>query len=271
MNASSFLQQYGPLALVTGASSGIGYSFAKQLAARGLGLVLVARREEPMRALAEQLQREHGVEVLVLPCDLSRPAAAEQVLQATAELDIGLLISNAGFGFKGPYGEGDPATMSDMLMVNCQAPMLLARGFVSRLQQRGSRGQYKGGLILTSSVEGLIGCPYSTAYAASKAFVKALGEGLWGELQPQGIDVLTLCPGATDTEAPRRQGIDPATLTNMMSPDEVARLTLENIQAGPVYIPSDHYRASFEGLLSMPREQALRAIAHSMGPKPEQA
>jgi short-subunit dehydrogenase len=91
-----------------------------------------------------------------------------------------------------------------------------------------------------------------------------MGEGLWGELTPEGIDVLTLCPGATDTEAAGLQGIDISTLQNVMSPDEVARLALENIQNGPVYIPSAHYQAIFERLLSMPRRDALMAMAGSM-------
>jgi hypothetical protein len=88
-----------------------------------------------------------------------------------------------------------------------------------------------------------------------------LGEGLWGELTPQGIDVLTLCPGATDTEAPGLQGIDTKTLANVMSPNEVAARTLDNISNGPVHISSDHYRASFDRLLAMPRRDALVAMA----------
>ena len=94
--------------------------------------------------------------------------------------------------------------------------------------------------------------------------MNSLGEGLWGELTPEGIDVLTLCPGATDTEAPRLQGIDPATLQNVMSPDQVAELALENIRNGPVYLPSKHYKVTFERLLSMPRRDALAAMARSM-------
>jgi len=254
-----FSDRYGPVALVTGASSGIGRSFAEQLAARGFDLVLVARRVQRLEELARDLTTKHGVRVTVAQVDLAAPNAAQQILDATAALDVGLVISNAGFGFKGAYDSGDPQTMSDLLMVNCHVPMLLARGFVPRLRARG-----RGGIVLTSSIEGLMGVPFSTAYAASKAFAVSLGEGLWAELTPQGIDVLTLCPGATDTEAPRLQGIDPATLQHLMSPDDVARLTLENLRNGPTYIPSEHYKASFERLLSMPRRDALQAMARSM-------
>jgi short-subunit dehydrogenase len=253
------LNRYGPVALVTGASSGIGRSFAALLAARGFDLVLVARRKELLDSLGSSVAQAHGTKVTVLPIDLARADAAQRILDATAALDIGLVVSNAGFGFKGAYDSAVTSMLSEMLMVNCHATMSLARGFVPRLRQRG-----RGGLLLTSSVEGLIGCPYSTVYAASKAFVNSLGEGLWGELTPEGIDVLTLCPGATDTEAPRKQGIDPATMSNVMSPDEVARLALDNLQNGPVYIPSAHYKASFEHLLSMPRPQALTLMARSM-------
>jgi short-subunit dehydrogenase len=259
MTTDDFLRRYGPVALITGASSGIGRSFAELLAQKGFDLVLVARRVQRLDELASRLTEEHGIHAQVCPIDLAADTAAEQMLRATSTMDVGLLVSNAGFGFKGPYADGDPKTMSEMLCVNCHTPMLLARGFIPRLRARG-----KGGIILTSSVEGLIGCPFSTAYSASKAFVKSLGEGLWGELTPEGIDVLTLCPGATDTEAPRLQGIDPATLKNVMSPDEVARLTLDNIRNGPVFISSEHYKASFERLLSMPRRDALLAMANSM-------
>jgi len=259
MAKNDFLDRYGLVALVTGASSGIGKSFAELLARKGLDLVLVARRGQRLKELATQLEREHKVTVRVYQADLADPTAAQQILDATASLDIGLVISNAGFGLKGEFASGDPKTMADMTMVNCTAPMLLTHGFVPRLRKRG-----KGGIVLTSSVEGLIGCPYSTAYSASKAFVKSLGEGLWGELTPEGIDVLTLCPGATDTEAPRLQGIDPSTLSNVMSPDDVAKLTIENLRNGPTYIPSAHYKATFDHLLAMPRRDALSAMAKSM-------
>lgn len=256
---NDFTNKYGPVALVTGASSGIGRSFAHLLAAKGMNLVLVARRVQRLEELASQLEKERGVEVKICQIDLSKVTAARQILDATSSLDVGLVISNAGFGLKGEHAGNDPAAMTEMLMVNCNTPMLLAHGFIPRLRARG-----KGGIIFTSSIEALIGVPYSTAYSATKGFVNRLGEGLWAELTPEGIDVLTICPGATDTEAPRRQGIDPATLRNVMSPDEVATLALENMSNGPVHISSEHYKAMFEQLLAMPRRDALTAMARNM-------
>lgn len=262
MNNKSFYDQYGPTALVTGASSGIGQACVEQLAAKGLDVVVVARRTERLDALAARLHNQYAVKITVCRADLASPHAAQEILDTTESIDIGLVISNAGFGYKGAFEQDSAASMSDMLMVNCQTPMLLAHGFVPRLKARA-----QGGIVFTSSVEGLIGCPYSTTYAATKAFVNSLGEGLWGELTPQGIDVLTLCPGATDTEAPRLQGIDPASLQNVMQAEDVARLALDNLKNGPVFIPSEHYKASFETLLSLPRSSALMAMANSMKPK----
>jgi short-subunit dehydrogenase len=259
MNKKEFTDRYGPVALVTGASSGIGRSFAKLLAAQGLDLIVVARRSQRLDELGRELAAAHGIKVTVLQVDLTDAAAAQRIVDAAETVDVGLLVSNAGFGLKGPFEAGAPQTLTDMMMVNCLAPMMLARGFVPRLRSRG-----KGGLIFTSSVEGLIGVPFSTAYAATKAFVNSLGEGLWGEMAPDGIDVLTLCPGATDTEAPGLQGVDTKTLSNVMSPEEVARKALDNLGNGPVFIASDYYKASFDHLLAMPRRDALTAMARSM-------
>lgn len=256
---NDFRLRYGPLALVTGASSGIGQGFAEELAARGLDLVLVARRRERLEALADQLGARHGTAVTVLPLDLSRADAPARMLDATEGMDIGLVVSNAGFGLKGPHEQMEPSVMTDMLMVNCHVPMQLTRGFIPRLRARG-----RGGIILTSSVEALIGCPNSASYSATKAFVSALGEALWAELRPHGIELLTLCPGATDTEAVAKQGIDKTMLADLKSAGEVARLALDAIELGPTFFPSEYYKASFEQLLALPRREALMAMASSM-------
>ncbi|MGQ4514275.1 SDR family NAD(P)-dependent oxidoreductase [Streptomyces sp. DW26H14] len=254
-----FARHYGQVALITGASSGIGRSFARLLAARGLDVVLVARRRERLEELADTIRGAHRVEATVLPVDLAEPTAGREIVDAVAHLDVGLLVSNAGFGVKGEFGQEDPGVLASMLAVNCQAPTQLAHGLAPLLKRRG-----RGGVILTSSVEGLIGCPYSAVYSATKSYVNALGEALWAELGPAGVDVLALCPGATDTEAPRLQGVDPATLRDVMSPDDVASSALEHLSCGPTHIPSAHYRGLFEALLSMPRTEALTSMAKSM-------
>lgn len=256
---TDFRERYGPVALVTGASSGIGEAFAALLAERGLDLVLVARREERLRELAARLAERHGIAAEPVVADLAAPGAADAVAGRLGERDLGLLVSNAGFGLKGPHEDNDPVQLATMLQVNCLAPLELCHRLIPRLRRRG-----RGGIVITSSVEGLIGVPYSAAYAASKAFTNSLAEGLWGELSPAGIDVLALCPGSTDTEAHEKQGIDRAALSGMMSPREVAGLALERLADGPVQVAGDDNRAMFEGLLAMPRREALLAMADNI-------
>lgn len=259
MEDQDFRHRYGPAALVTGASSGIGKAFAEALAARGFDLVIVARRMDRLQELAARLTQAHGVRVKIAQINLAEPSAAQQMLEACAGLDVGLVVSNAGFGLKGEFAASDARAMADMLMVNCNVPMQLAHGFIPRLRQRG-----RGGIIFTSSIEGLMGMPYSAAYAATKALVNALGEGLWAELRDDGIDVLTLCPGATESEAAGLQGIDISTLQHVMPAAEVAEKTLENIQNGPLFFSSAYYRANLEKLAALPRRDALMMIVKSM-------
>lgn len=255
MKPAEFRERYGPVALVTGASSGIGLAIAEELAARGFDLVLTARRTDRLEAIAQRLLSKQGVRTTVIGADLAEPAAPARLLAETEGCDIGLVVSNAGINLKGLFETEDASAMARMLTVNCHAPMQLAHGFLPRLKARG-----RGGIVFTASVEGLIGCPYSTAYAASKAFVVALGEGLWGECLGTGVDVLTLCPGATESEA--TAGIEG--LRNLQTAAEVARLTLDNLQNGPTFIPNEHYRQMFYNLRQMPRREALAGMARSM-------
>jgi hypothetical protein len=253
---TDFAERYGPVAIVTGASSGIGRAFAEELAARGLDLVMVARRRDRLDEVAADLSDRYGIQVTAVEADLAHIDAAASIAAATATLDVGLLVSNAGFSMKGDHAGNDPAKMTEMLMVNCHAPLQLTRAFIPRLRIR-----RRGGIILTSSVEGLIGCPYSGAYSASKALVKALGEALWAEMRDEGIDVLTLCPGATDTEGAANSGYDVAQMEGTMQPADVAAQTLDRIADGPTYVSGDRYRAMFEALTAMPRREALTTMA----------
>ncbi|MEY2942082.1 MAG: hypothetical protein RLY97_96 [Pseudomonadota bacterium] len=259
-------EKYGPTALITGASSGIGLAFATCLAQQGFDLILPARRIDRLDALAARLRGAYGVAITPIELDLAQPDAPQKLLDATTNHDIGLIISNAGFGLKGAHESNDSAAMHEMLMVNCHVPMQLAHGFIPRLRHRRSAG-LGAGMLFTASVEGLIGCPYSAAYSATKALVVALGEALWGELSPEGIDVLTLCPGATESEAAAKQGVDPAMLQHQLPARTVAESALEHLCEGPTYISSDHYRASFAALTAMPRRDALRAMAQGMKPQ----
>jgi len=253
----SYLESYGPVGLVTGASSGIGWAFAEELAARGFDLVLTARRTDRMEDLAAKLKDAHGTTSRIVECDLTDPDAPAKLLKATEDIDIGLLVSNAGrHGIKDRYEALTAQHMWEMLMVNSHAAMQLAHGFIPRLKARG-----KGGIIFTSSCEGLMGTPYSTVYAATKALVVALGEGLWGELQGSGIDILTLCPGATATKETAHFY---AKLPDFQMADECVQRTLDNIRNGPTYVPREYFVKMYEQLHALPRRKALSGMADNM-------
>lgn len=266
MKQTDYLRRYGPVALVTGASSGIGVGFAEELAARGFDLVLSARRADRLEALAERLHAEHGTRTKIVVADLSDPAGPAEILAATEGDDIGLVVSNAGFNMKGTYEKGSASRMAKMLTVNCHAPMQIAHGMIPRLKARRTADDEAtgGGLIVTASVEGLIGCPYSTAYSATKALVVSLCEGLWAELRGHGIDVLASCPGATESEAMSKSNLPDSIKKNVQPARECAALTLDNIANGPRYIPNPHYRATFENLLAGPRAETLIAMEKNM-------
>jgi len=262
---TAFADQYGPMALVTGASSGIGVGFAEELAARGLDVIVVARRADRLAALKGRLEAEYGVRITPLEADLGTLDGPARVLAACAGQDIGLVVSNAGFGFKGRHEDAPADLLAEMLLVNCHAPNLLAHGMIPALKARAAAGR-GAGLVMTSSVEGLIGCPYSAAYSASKAMVVTLGEALWGELTPEGVDVLTLCPGPTESEAAAKQGVDMSAVPQRPARD-VARETLDRLKDGPTYVSDVKYQAMFDGMRAMPRPDALRAMAAGMKPK----
>lgn len=254
-----FKDRYGPIALITGASSGIGHAFAEELATRGFDLVLVARRVERLQELAEKLERQHGTKTAICDADLAQPSAPAHLHQLTAGRDIGLVISNAGFSVRGPHESLDGDELTEMLTVNCHAPLHLARLFLPALKAR-----RKGAFVMVSSIEALMGCPMSAAYSAMKALVLHLGEGLYAEAAGSGVDILTCCPGATNTEAGERAGVDMSALANVQQPRDLAVLTLDNLAAGPAYFPNAAYKAQFDQLLAMPRRDALLAMASAM-------
>ncbi|HUS66128.1 MAG TPA: SDR family NAD(P)-dependent oxidoreductase [Kofleriaceae bacterium] len=228
-----FVHRYGPWALVTGASSGIGEEFARQLAARGLHLVLCARRKDRLDTLAAALLAAHGTQTRILELDLSRPDFMPAVTAATDGLEIGLLVNNAGFGDKGAFVDADLPMLLRMLDTNCRAPLILAHAFAPKLVARG-----RGGIIFTSSTAAFQGLPWASHYAATKGHGLQLAEGLFHELKPKGVDVLALCPGPTDTEGPRRTGVDPDKVpVKMMQVGPVVAAALAALGRAPVAVP----------------------------------
>ena len=214
--------QFGPWAVVTGGSSGIGREFAHQLAAAGINVVLVARRRAMLEDLDAALAEHYGVGSRVLGIDLSDPGALNLIADATADIDVGLLVSNAGTALPGPFLDSDLQAQRAVLRLNTAAHLGLSHHFGQRLARRG-----RGGIILVSALGAIHGVPYMANSAATKAYVASLGAGLHVELAKHGVHVTVLHPGPTRTPALGELGLDPDKMPiPPMAPDVCAREAL---------------------------------------------
>jgi short-subunit dehydrogenase len=215
---------FGPWAIITGASSGIGEEFARQLAASGLHLVLVARRLWALEALGSELARTFGIQYRAVGLDLTTDDGLTKLTEATQDLDIGLVISNAGAMTAGDFLLMDHQALRRDLRLNVQAHLDLTHHFGQYLEQRG-----RGGLLLVASTTGLQGVPFAAEYAAAKAYVLSLGEALHVEFQKVGVHVTVLSPGATDTPLIAASGFDPANMP--MKPMATKQCVAEGLAA----------------------------------------
>ncbi len=192
---ASLRDRYGEWALVTGASAGIGAEFARALARDGLSVVLTARRDSKLRELAAEIEKTYHVATRVVAADLADPSGPGRVADAVADLEIAVLVNNAGFGASGRFEKLDPERLRQMVQLNCLAPVLLTHRLLP-----GMRTRERGAIVITGSVAGRQGLPLHGVYSATKAFDLLFGESLAVELEDQGIDVLVLEPGSTETE-----------------------------------------------------------------------
>jgi len=170
MNNQTFKQKYGPWALVTGASSGIGTEFARQLAAKGLNVAVAARRKERLATLIREIENKHGVQARAIAVDLTAPDYLETIEAETKDIEIGLLINNAGAGVPGAFLKQDVNDFARVVQLNVTTPMQLAHVFGQKMSHRG-----QGGMILVSSTSAFSGTPYMANYAGTKAYLLSLG------------------------------------------------------------------------------------------------
>ena len=197
-------------ALITGASAGIGCEFARQLAGRAHSMILVARREDRLVELADELRREHpNLRIHIRKVDLADLAELQDLLQwlHREKLGIDLLINNAGLGDSGPFANSDPVRNSDMTLVNVTALTSLTRHLVPQMITK-----HRGGILNVSSSAGFLPIPGSAVYAATKAYVTSFSEALRAELRGTGVSVCALCPGPVVTEfqqVAKREGVQP--------------------------------------------------------------
>jgi short-subunit dehydrogenase len=225
----TFKERYGPWALVTGASSGIGAEFARQLAGIGLNLILVARRKQRLEDLARQLESTNKIAVQTIAADLSRADFLPLIASAIDSIEVGLLVNNAGFGLAGEFLDHEIEKELALLDVNCRVPLVLTHVIGRQMAQR-----KRGGVIFVSSVSGFVATPFEAHYAASKAYELFLAEALGFELKKKGVEVLALCPGSTDTEFHAVAGSRPVAA---MPVAPVVEAAIRQLGKKPVAIP----------------------------------
>jgi uncharacterized protein len=210
--------KFGPVALITGASDGIGAQFARELAALKHDLILVARSQDRLDALASDLTGRFRIKATVIAADLSQPSGCETVLEQTKDADIGLFVAAAGFGSSGLFLAQDPGAELNMIDLNCRSVVAMTHAIGKRMVARGG-----GGIVLMSSLLAFQGVPRAATYAATKAFVQSFAEGLCTELKPMKVDVIATAPGPIASGFSARAKM---TMGMSQTPKAVARSTL---------------------------------------------
>ena len=224
MRAALDKERFGPWALVTGASSGIGKEFARQIAASGINVVLVARRDALLAELGRALSQEFDVQYRALPMDLSQEGFIAGLADATDDIDIGLVVSNAGTPNPGEFLKLDRQLLQATLRLNTMAHLDITHHFGAKLAER-----RRGGLILIGSMGAEIGVPFLANDGGAKAYIHSLGEALHYEFKPRGVYVTVVPPPLTNTAVLAKLGFDPRTMP--MKPMSVEQCVSEGLNA----------------------------------------
>lgn len=257
-----FSDRYGSWGIVAGASQGLGEEYASQLAGRGLNLVLVARRLELLKPLADQLSSRYGIRTKCLELDLADVDAAEQIVHYTMDLDVGLLVYNAAYSAVGPFLDHSMEAHIRELHTNIHSPLKLVYLLSQRFLERG-----RGGILLMSSLSAYQGSAYISNYAATKAFNIVLAEGLWEEWRTRGVDVLVCVSGAIQTPnfAASQPGKTGGLGDMKMLPAQVVEEALEALGNQPYVIPGGMNRiASFVMRHLLPRKAAIKFMGSTL-------
>lgn len=255
---SGFPRRYGEWALVAGASEGLGEAFAEELAARGMNLMLLARRETVLAEVGGRLAARYGVAARWRAIDLSDPDFVSRVERACEDIAPCVLVYNAAYIPTGPFVDLSQEQLETLARVNVLGPMALLKSLLAPMRARG-----RGAVVLMSSMSGIQGWPRLAAYAASKSFNTILGEALWYELWEEGIDVVASCPGAVSTPAYFRNF--GRRTPGMLTPEEVARTTLDALGKGPRVVPGRVNRIGWQIITRLlPRKFLIRLAGAAM-------
>lgn len=240
----SMKETYGPWALIAGASQGMGEEFARSLANAGINCVLVARTASKLEQLEAELKRDFAVETLTIALDLTAADAAETMIEKIGDREIGLLIFNAGSpAYTRTFVKGELKDWAALVRMNCLTVMNSCYHFGGKMVERG-----RGGVILMGSHAALGGTKKLAAYTATKGFMANFGESLWAEWEDQGVDVLSMLIGSTDTPTMRKKmadnGISVTSDMNLASPKDVVRVALRELPNGPTFVFPDDEEAA---------------------------
>jgi short-subunit dehydrogenase len=254
-------------ALITGASSGLGETFARTLAALGVHMILVARSEEKLRILAKELSEQNHVRCEVIAADLSQPSAVAEVQQAVQErgLTVDILINNAGFGTYGPFDTLSPQRDHEEIMVNVDAVVGMTHAFLPAMVARRA-----GAIINVASMAAFLPMPYMAVYGASKAFVLSFSESLWSEYHAQGIRVVALCPGPVPTNFFDVTGNRIEETGGVpVTPERAVANALRALEKGKIYVVPDirNTLIVFATSRLMPHKMLANVVAQVMKPK----
>jgi short-subunit dehydrogenase len=255
----------GKWALVTGASAGIGWALAEQLAARGANLVLTARRRERLDQLAAKLGNECGVRVEIIVADLARPEAPGEIFAFTSgkQLEVELLVNNAGFGAYGPFHTSILAKQLEMVQVNCAAVVHLTHFYLRPMIER-----RHGDVLIVASTAAFQAVPYISTYAATKGFDLLFAEAIAEEVRRYGVRVCALCPGSTSTEFRQVAGEPAQNFRRAETAEKVARVGLEALEKGKTCAISGlRNLLSMEGQRLAPRRLVTRVAGKMFAPR----
>lgn len=249
--------KYGEWAVITGASSGLGLELATQLASAGFNLVLIARHLEKLQEVENRLKANTTIEIKIVNVDVSETEGIDQIIQTTKGLKVGLLIASAGYGTSGNFIDSSLHSEINMLRVNCEALLSLTHYFGQQFAI-----QNRGGIILMSSMVAFQGTPYSANYAATKAYVQTLAEGIAVELKPKGIDILAAAPGPVESGFSKRANMK---MSMSLKPSQVGIPILKALGRKTTVLPGFLTKLLVYSLRTVPRWGKVKIMEKVMG------
>jgi short-subunit dehydrogenase len=249
--------KYGEWAIVTGASSGIGLELTTQLADAGFNLVINSRHLEKLKAVEKDLKSKHPIEIKIVDADVSETAGINKIIQAIQGLNVGLLITSAGYGTSGLFLDTSLLSEINMLRVNCEAVLSLTHYFSQKFKQ-----QKRGGIIFLSSLVAFQGVPFAANYAATKAYIQSFAEALTIELKPFGIDVLAAAPGPVESGFAQRANMK---MGKALKPSELGVPILKALGRQTNVVPGLLSKVLVYSLRTVPRWAKIRIMQKVMG------